>query len=71
MNIMHDKYHFSTYIALVLDLPVPVEVVDGVGNDGGDPGDGLEALDALIDVGALPIVGWIEKKKSFSSDFVH
>ena len=28
---MHDKYyHFSTYIALVLDLPVPVEVVDGV-----------------------------------------
>ena len=41
MNIMHDKYyHFSTYIALVLDLPVPVEVVDGVGTDGGDPGDG-------------------------------
>ena len=72
MNIMHDKYyHFSTYIALVLDLPVPVEVVDGVGTDGGDPGDGLEALDTLVGVETLPIVGWIEKKKSFSSDFVH
>ena len=71
MNIMHDKYHFSTYIALVLDLPVPVEVVDGVGNDGGDPGDGLEALDALGVGETLPIVGWIEKKESISSDFVH
>ena len=72
MNIMHDKYyHFSTYIALVLDLPVPVEVVDGVGNDGGDPGDGLEALDAFGGLETLPIVGLIEKKESFSSDFVH
>ena len=71
VNIMHDKYHFSTYIALVLDLPVPVEVVDGVGNDGGDPGDSLEALDALGVGETLPIVGWIEKKESISSDFVH
>ena len=69
---MHDKYnHYETYIALVLDLPVPVDVVDGVGTDGGNPGDGLEALDTLVGVETLPIVGWIGKKKSFSSDFVH
>ena len=44
---------------------------DGVGTDGGNPGDGLEALDTLVGVETLPIVGWIGKKKSFSSDFVH
>ena len=55
----------------MLDLLVPVDIVDGVENVGGDPGDGMESLDALIDVEALPIVGWIEKKESISSDFVH
>ena len=55
----------------MLDLLVPVDVVDGLVNVGGNPGDGMEALDTLIDVEALPIVGWIEKKESFSSDFVH
>jgi len=49
----------------VLDLLVPVDVVDGLVNAGGDPGDGLEALDTLIDVEALPKVGWIEKEKNF------
>ena len=55
----------------MLDLLVPVDVVDGLVNVGGDPGDGLEALDAVLGEETLPIVGWIEKKKSFSSDFVH
>ena len=55
----------------MLDLLVHVDVVDGLENVGGGPGDVMEPLDALIDVGALPIVGWIEKKESFSSDFVH
>ena len=69
---MHDiNTNLVTHIALVLDLPVPVDVVDGVGTDGGNPGDGLEALDTLVGVETLPIVGWIGKKKSFSSDFVH
>ena len=69
---MHDiNTNVVTHIALVLDLPVPVDVVDGVGTDGGNPGDGLEALDTLVGVETLPIVGWIGKKKSFSSDFVH
>ena len=54
----------------MLDLLVPVDVVDGVENVGGDPGDGMESLDALIDVEALPIVGWIEKKETVSSYFV-
>ena len=69
---MHDiNTNVVTHIALVLDLPVPVDVVDGVGTVGGDPGDGLEALDAFGGLETLPIVGWIEKKESFSSDFVH
>ena len=69
---MHDiNTNVVTHIALVLDLPVPVDVVDGVGTDGGNPGDGLEALDTLVGVETLTIVGWIGKKKSFSSDFVH
>ena len=69
---MHDiNTNVVTHIALVLDLPVPVDVVDGVGTVGGDLGDGLEALDALVDGETLPIVGWIEKKESISSDFVH
>ena len=70
---MHDKYnHFRTYIALyiVLDLPVPVVDVDGVGNIVGDLGDGLEPLDALLGVGTLPKVGWIEEKKTRSPCFV-
>ena len=59
---MHNKYnHFWSYIALVLDLPVPVDVVDGVGTVGGDPGDGLEAL---VGEETLTIVGWIEEKKN-------
>ena len=57
-----------TYIALVLDLPVPVDAVDGVGNVDGDPGDGLEALDALIGAETLPIVGRIEKKENVFSE---
>ena len=69
---MHDiNTNVVTHIALVLDLPVPVDEVDGVGTVGGNPGDGLEALDTLVGVETLPIVGWIGKKKSFSSDFVH
>ena len=48
----------------MLDLLVPVEVVDGLENVGDDPGDGLEALDALIDVETLPKVGWIEKEEN-------
>ena len=48
----------------MLDLLVPVDVVDGVENVGGNPGDGLEALDALIDVETLPKLGWIEKEKN-------
>ena len=71
MNIMHDKYnHFETYIALVLDLPVPVVDDDVVGNVVGDLGDGLEPLDALLGVGTLPKVGWIEEKKTHSPCFV-
>ena len=31
----------------MLDLLVPVDVVDSVENVGGDPGDGMEALDAF------------------------
>ena len=46
---MHDiNTNVVTHIALVLDLPVPVDVVDGVGTVGGNPGDGLEALDAFV-----------------------
>ena len=68
---MHDKYyHFSTYIALVLDLSVPVVVEDVVGNVVGDLGDGMELLDALLGVGTLPKVGWIEEKKTRSPCFV-
>ena len=49
---MHDKYnHFETYIALVLDLPVPVD--DGVGNVG-DLGDGIELLESFLGVETLP-----------------
>ena len=68
---MHDKYyHFSTYIALVLDLSVPVVVEDVVGNVVGDLGDGMELLDALLGVELLPKVGWMEKKETSSSCFV-
>jgi len=38
--------------------------VDGEGVLVGDLGDGMEALDALLDVETLPIVGWIEEKKN-------
>ena len=49
---MHDKHnHFWTYIALVLDLPVPVD--DGVGNVG-DLGNGMELLEAFLGVEILP-----------------
>ena len=48
----------------MLDLLVPVDAVDGVGNVVGDLGDGLEALDALVDAETLPIAGWIEKKET-------
>ena len=69
---MHDIVtDLITHIALVLDPSVPVDVVDGEGVLVGDLGDGMEALDALLDVETLSIVGWIEKKESFSSDFVH
>ena len=61
----------SKYCPLVLDLLVPVDVIDGLENVGGDTGNGMEDLDTLVGVETLPIVGGIEKKKSFSSDFVH
>ena len=54
----------------VLDLPSLVAAVDDVGSVLGDPGDGLEALDALFGVETLPLVGWIEKKETISSSFV-
>ena len=54
----------------MLDLLVPVDVVDGLVNVGGDPGDGLEALDTFIGGETLPIDGWIEKKETVSSYFV-
>ena len=61
---MHDITEQITHIALVLDPSVPVDAVDGEGVLGGDLGDGMEALDALLDVETLPIVGWIEEKKN-------
>ena len=42
-------------IALVLDDPVPKDVIDGVGNIVGNHGDGLELLDTLLGVETLPI----------------
>ena len=42
--------------------------MDGVGNVDGDPGDGLEALDALVGAETLPIVGRIEKKENVFSE---
>ena len=44
--------------------------MDGVGNVVGDPGDGMVALDALLDVETLPILGWIEEKKNIYLSFV-
>ena len=58
------------YIALVLDLPVPVVLDDIVGNVVGDLANVMELLDALLGVESLPIVGWIEKKETVSSCFV-
>jgi len=58
------KFYLLRNIALVLDLPVPVDVVDGVGTVGGDPGDGLKARDAQVGEETLTIVGWIEEKKN-------
>ena len=69
---MHDIVtDLITHIALVLDPSVPVDGVDDEGVLGGDLGDGMESVDALVGVETLPKVGWIEKEKSFSSDFVH
>ena len=42
-------------IALVLNDPVPKDVIDGVGNIVGNHGDGLELLDTLLGVETLPI----------------
>ena len=44
--------------------------MDGVGNVVGNPGDGMVALDALLDVETLPILGWIEEKKNNILSFV-
>ena len=44
--------------------------MDGVGNVVGDPSDGMVALDALLDVETLLILGWIEEKKNISLSFV-
>ena len=44
------RCHFVCLSVLHKDVLVPVDVVDGVENVGGDPGYGFEALDALIDV---------------------
>ena len=43
--------------------------MDGVRNVVGDPGDGMVALDALLDVETLLILGWIEEKKNISLSF--
>ena len=68
---MHDiKHEHVTHIALVLDRPAPVVVVDGVGNVVGDLGDALQPLDALFGVETPPIVGWMEKKETVSLRFV-
>ena len=61
---MHDITEQITHIALVLDPSVPVAVVDVEGDLVDDLGDGMEALDALLDVETLTIVGWIEEKKN-------
>ena len=60
----------DVHCPIVLDLPVPVVDVDGVGNVVGDLGDVMELLDALLGVEILPIVGWMEKKETSSSCFV-
>ena len=49
-----------THIALVLDDPAPVVVVDGVGKLVGDLGDLVEPLDVLEEGEELPIGGRIE-----------
>ena len=54
---MHDHW---TYIALVLDDPAPVEVVDGVGKLVGDLGDDVEPPVVLEKGEELPIGGRIE-----------
>ena len=38
--------------------------MDDAENVGGDSGDGMESLDTFFGVEALPIVGWIERKKN-------
>ena len=57
----YDNYMITfTYIALVLDLPVPVVVEDVVGNVVGDLGDVVEPLDVLEEGQELPIGDRIE-----------
>ena len=60
----------DVHCPIVLDIPVPVVDFNGVGNVVGDLGNGLEPLDALLGVGTLPKVGWIEEKKTHSPCFV-
>ena len=57
----YDNYMITfTYIALVLDLPVPVVVDDVVGNVVGDLGDVVEPLDVSEEGEELPISDRIE-----------
>ena len=56
-----------TYIALVLDLPAPAVVVDGVGKPVGDLGDLPEPLDVLEEGEELLLDARIEREQtSFS-----
>ena len=51
----------------MLDLLVPVDVVDGVENVGGDPGNVVEPLDVVEEGEKLPLDDRIEREQtSFS-----
>ena len=58
------KHKLVTHIALVLDLLVPVDVVDGVGNLVGGLGDGDLGLDDTKDDEDLTIGDRIERKQT-------
>ena len=60
---MHDITHTDTHIALVFYLLVPVDVVDGVGNLVGSPGDVL-GLDDSKEGKDLPSGDRIEREQN-------
>ena len=56
-----------SHCPIVLDLLVPVDVVDGVENVGGDPGNVVEPLDVVEEGEKLPLDDRIEREQtSFS-----